>query len=79
MSRVRMLKNASNFVLGSKKSRPPHHLGGAHKRGATYSSHRAPSTYRWERAGLGRLRVGRVRYRYASGFFFACGRVGGHF
>jgi hypothetical protein len=42
MSRVRMLKNASNFVLGSKKS----------------------STY--PRA-------------YASGFFFACGRVGGHF
>lgn len=27
------------------------------------------TTYRWERAGLGRLRVGRVRYRYASGFF----------
>jgi hypothetical protein len=33
------------------------------------------STYRWERAGLGLLRVGRVRYRYASGFFFACGRA----
>ena len=27
------------------------------------------STYRWERAGLGRLVVGRVKYRYASGFF----------
>jgi hypothetical protein len=32
-------------VLGPKQSRPPHHLGGAHKHGATYSSHRAPSTY----------------------------------
>jgi hypothetical protein len=32
-------------VLGSKQSRPPHHLGGAHKHGATYSSLRAPSTY----------------------------------
>jgi hypothetical protein len=31
-------------VLGPKQSRPPHHLGGAHKHGATYSSHRAPST-----------------------------------
>jgi len=41
-------------VLGSKQSRPPHHLGGAHKHGATYSSHRAPSTYSSE---------------YASGFF----------
>ena len=41
-------------VLGPKQSRPPHHLGGAHKHGATYSSHRAPSTYSSE---------------YASGFF----------
>jgi hypothetical protein len=49
-----MLKKVPNFVLGSKKSRPPHHLGGAHKRGATYSSHRAPSTY---------------PRGYASGFF----------
>src|SRR5687768_1127593 len=45
-------------VLGSKQSRPPHHLGGAHKHGATYSSHRAPSTYSSD---------------YASGFFRACG------
>jgi|SRR5687767_7932815 hypothetical protein len=39
-------------VLGPKQSRPPHHLGGAHKHGATYSSHRAPSTY-----SLGKERV----------------------
>ena len=26
------------------------------------------STYPWVRAGLGRLRVGRVKYWYASGF-----------
>src|SRR5687768_16009202 len=38
--------------------RPPHHLGGAHKHGATYSSHRAPSTYCSE---------------YASRFFRTCG------
>jgi hypothetical protein len=56
----------SNGVLGSKQSRPPHHLGGAHKRGATYSSHRAPSTYPWDRAGLGRLRVGGMRCGCAS-------------
>jgi hypothetical protein len=37
-------------VLGPKQSRPPHHLGGAHKHGATYSSHRAPSTYSSESA-----------------------------
>ena len=34
------------------------------------------STYRGERAGLGRLRVGRVKYRYASGACFTCGLVG---
>src|SRR5687768_3829756 len=28
------------------------------------------STYQGERAGLGRLRVGRVKYRYASDVFF---------
>jgi hypothetical protein len=42
------------IVLGPKQSRPPHHLGGAHKHGVTYSPHRAPSTYFSE---------------YASGFF----------
>src|SRR5207244_11864026 len=55
----RALKTVSNFVLGSMQSRPPHHLGGVHRRGATYSSHRAPSTYHEARAGLGRLWVGR--------------------
>jgi hypothetical protein len=29
------------------------------------------STYPGDGAGLGRLRVGRVKYRYVSGFFFA--------
>src|SRR5688572_942064 len=45
-------------VLGPRQSRPPHHLGGAHKHGATYSSHRAPSTYSSEYAlrFLSRLR-----------------------
>jgi len=51
-----MLKNPASFVLGSPKSstgtRPPHQLGGAHRRGAPYSSHRAP------------LRV-RLRFRFA--------------
>jgi hypothetical protein len=36
----------------------------------------ASSTYSWARAGLGRLRVGRVKHRYASGACFACGLVG---
>jgi hypothetical protein len=31
-----------SFVLGSKQCQPPHHLGDVHRRGATYSSHRAP-------------------------------------
>src|SRR5687768_1213281 len=56
-------------VLVPKQSRPPHHLGGAHKHGATYSSHRAPSTY-----SLGKERVlarlGRAGViGYASGVF----------
>src|SRR6185295_9499160 len=42
----RPLKTTSNCVLVSKASskgtRPPHRLGGAHRRGAPYSSHRAP-------------------------------------
>jgi hypothetical protein len=56
-------------VLGSEQSRPPHHLGGAHKHGATYSSHRAPSTYSFgkERV-LARLGWAGV-IDYASGFF----------
>jgi hypothetical protein len=71
-------------VLGSKQSRPPHHLGGAHKHGATYSSHRAPSTYSlWNERVPRAKRLSwqawgrRVRQRlgwagvigYASGFF----------
>lgn len=32
-------------VLGPKQSRLPHYVGGAHNHGATYSSHRALSTY----------------------------------
>ena len=44
-----------SFVLGSKQCQPPHHLGGVHRRGATYSSHRAPPNVP---AGLGRLRAG---------------------
>jgi hypothetical protein len=60
-------------VLGRKQSRPPHHLGGAHRHGATYSSHRAPSTY-----SLGKERVlarlGRAGViGYAACFFRACG------
>src|SRR6185436_7467192 len=46
----RMLKMVANIVLGSTKSstgtRPPHRLGGAHRRGAPYSSHRAPQRVR---------------------------------
>jgi hypothetical protein len=65
-------------VLGPKQSRPPHHLGGAHKHGATYSSHRAPSTY-----SLGKERVlarlGRAGViGYASGFFEPAPRICRH-
>jgi hypothetical protein len=71
-------------VLGSKQSRPPHHLGGAHRHGATYSSHRAPSTYalgkervHWVKRLSWQVQGGRVRQRlgwtgvidYASAFF----------
>jgi hypothetical protein len=45
-----MLKIIPSSVLGSTKSstgtRPPHQLGGAHKLGAPYSSHRAPRRVR---------------------------------
>jgi len=45
-----MLKKPASLVLGSSKSstgtRPPHRLGGAHRRGAPYSSHRAPPRVR---------------------------------
>ena len=45
-----MLKKSASGVLGSSKSsmgtRPPHSLGGAHKRGAPYSSHRASQRVR---------------------------------
>ena len=34
------------------------------------------STYPWDRAGLGRLRVGRVIYRYASAFFSPAALLG---
>jgi hypothetical protein len=54
-------------VLGRKQSRPPHHLGGAHKHGATYSSHRAPSTY-----SLGKERV-LARLGWAGVIGYACG------
>ena len=37
------------------------------------------STYRWEGAGLGRLRAGRLKYRYASGFFSAAALLNGLF
>jgi hypothetical protein len=43
-----------------KQSRPPHHLGGSHKHGATYSSHRAPSTYSLGRSVSWRGWDGRV-------------------
>jgi hypothetical protein len=56
-------------VLGPKQSRPPHHLGGAHKHGATYSSHRAPSTYsHGKERVLARLGWAGV-IGYASNFF----------
>src|SRR6185295_11135157 len=46
----RMLKKSASSVLGSSKSstgtRPPHRLGGAHRCGAPYSSHRAPQRVR---------------------------------
>ena len=34
------------------------------------------SMYHWERAGLGRLRAGLVRYQYACAVVFGCGLVG---
>jgi hypothetical protein len=46
----RLLKKVLNVVLGSQTSstgtRPPHQLGGAHRLGAPYSSHRAPQRVR---------------------------------
>ena len=49
-STSRMLKKSANRVLASSKSstgtRPPHQLGGAHRLGAPYSSHRAPQRVR---------------------------------
>src|SRR6185295_10315436 len=45
-----MLKTSASIVLASFRSstgtRPPHSLGGAHRRGAPYSSHRAPQRVR---------------------------------
>src|SRR3954469_7736173 len=45
-----MLKNSASFVLASFRpstgTQPPHYLGGAHRRGAPYSSHRAPQRVR---------------------------------
>ncbi len=54
-------------VLGRKQSRPPHHLGGADKHGATYSSHRAPSTF-----SLGKELV-LARLGWAGVIGYACG------
>jgi len=51
-----MLKMTTSFVLGSWKpstgTRPPHQLGGAHRLGAPYSSHRAPQRVRLRRFSL---------------------------
>src|ERR1043165_5899959 len=45
-----MLKIIPSCVLSSTRSstgtRPPHRLGGAHRRGVPYSSHRAPQRVR---------------------------------
>jgi hypothetical protein len=50
MLRPQAAEKTPNFVLGSRKSstgtRPPHQLGGAHRLGAPYSSHRAPQRVR---------------------------------
>ncbi len=48
---------------------PPHHLGGAHKRGAPYSSHRAPFWYS-RRRGLRPRCVGQYQlsfFRWRAG------------
>ena len=46
----KMLKKSASFVLASFRpstgTQPPHLLGGAHRRGAPYSSHRAPQRVR---------------------------------
>ena len=46
----RMLKKPASSVLASFRpstgTRPPHQLGGAHRLGAPYSSHRAPQRVR---------------------------------
>ena len=46
----RMLKNHASIVLASFRpstgTRPPHQLGGAHRLGAPYSSHRVPQRVR---------------------------------
>ena len=74
-----MVKTVPNGVLTSATSstgtRPPHLLGGAHRRGAPYSSHRAPQRVRLRcglrlrpctvkgvsrRAGVGRVRTSTV-------------------
>jgi hypothetical protein len=50
------------------KNRQPHHLGGAHRRGALYSAHRAPCEKPMERRVLAR-RGGRVKCSFGLSRF----------
>jgi len=70
-----MLKKSAGVVLGSSQSstgtRPPHRLGGAHRRGAPYSSHRAPLRVRlrfWLACGL----AGRPFWASCKRIFLLC-------
>jgi hypothetical protein len=68
----KILKKSASVVLASFRpstgTRPPHQLGGAHRRGAPYSSHRAPQGYAsdlhslrpWWTASLSILLMGRA-------------------
>ena len=75
-----MLKIIPSCVLSSTKSstgtRPPHRLGGAHRRGAPYSSHRAPQRVRLGPSLAAALPNG--LFEHPAGVFSRCATRAGH-
>src|SRR5580765_4829411 len=75
-----MLKKSASFVLASFRSstgtRPPHRLGGAHRRGAPYSSHRAPQRVRLGPSLAAALPNG--LFEHPAGVFSSCATRAGH-
>src|SRR5512147_334669 len=70
----RTLKKSASSVLASFRSstrtRPPHRLGGAHRRGAPYSSHRAPQRVRFGSSLAAALLDG--LFEHPAGVFSSC-------